>query len=404
MLRKYVVSAYLGVKSARLRSVLTILGITMGIFMVITLLAVGRGAQDDVVKRVTDLGANIVAIQSTSSKSSSQSGFPTSLVGSLAPATLTLDDLNTVKKQSAVTLAVPVRYVAGQLSTGKKSIEPGFVILTTPKYAELRNLKLTQGKFFDEPKSGVDSVPQIVIGKSIKERLFGNENPVGMKLRYGDQTVVVSGILDGGDSADQVDRTVVGPLALTSEPTQRDLYSYIYGEVNEASQVDSTVRVIKKEMSSYRPQGTFSVTSSKELLSASKDVLKVLTAMIGVVAAISLTMSGVGIMNMMIVSVTDRTKEIGVRKTVGASESNIFWQFLFEAVLLTTLGGLIGITITAGAVFAISKLLPIKPLLTPDLVALGLGLSVLVGVLFGVGPAMRAARKEPIEALQTDRS
>lgn len=400
MLRKYLTSAIIGIRSARIRSVLTILGITMGIFMVVTLLAVGRGAQEDVVGRITDLGANIITVQSVQETQQAKAGFPTSLVNSLAPATLTLDDLRTVEQQPGVVQAVPTRYSAGKMQNGTREVEPGFVILTNQKYEKVRELKVSSGRFFSDTSSGQ---PEIIIGQSIKTALFGNEDPLGKTVLFEGKKVVVVGTMTSSGT-EQVDRTVIAPLALVADPAQRSLYSFIFAKVESSERVDSAVQGIKTSMVKYRESGTVTVTSSEELLNASKDVLKVLTAMIAIVAAISLTMSGVGIMNMMVVSVTDRTKEIGIRKTVGATAANIFWQFLFESVVLTLIGGVAGLVLAASAVFAISKWLPIQPLLTPGLVLLGMSLSVVVGMMFGVGPAMRAARKEPIEALQTDRS
>lgn len=405
MLRKYLTAAFLGVKSARLRSFLTVLGIAMGIFLVITILAVGEGTQKDVVSRITDLGANIITVQSVNQDlSQAQSSSPVSLLNSLAVANLTLDDVASVQKQPHVTAVAPVKYNGGQLYYGDKMAEPNYILITTTDYLKVRKLEFSEGTFFN-PNSDASQLPEVVIGKKVKQDLFGNDQAVGKTIRYGgDQKVVVSGVLKAGQDSGQVDRTMLASSSIVSDPAQANLYSQIFARVDNVEHVTPAIESIKTTIGQYREKSSFSVTSSQDLLDASKNVLNVLTALISVLAVISLTMSGVGIMNMMVVAVTDRTKEIGVRKTVGASATNIFWQFLFEAVLLTALGGVIGLCMSVVTVYGIRHFMPIKPLLGPELILMGIGLSVLVGIIFGVGPAMRAARKEPIEALQTDRS
>ncbi len=376
----------------------------MGIFLVVTLLAVGKGAQHDVVSRITDLGADVITVQSTNQNlTSTQAASPLTLVSGFTPPTLTLDDVATVKRQPDVKTAAPVRYTLSKLTVGSNTVEPGLEVLTTPSYATVRTIEFSSGNFFNEEQASAD-IPGVVIGQGLKIELFGNDTAIGQTLKYNQKETVVVGIIAATDYGGQADRTFIAPSQLADDPEQASLFSAILAKVDHVNQVAPTIVDIQAGLLEYRKQSSFTVTSSKELLETSQNVLQVLTALIGILAAISLTMSGVGIMNMMVVAVTDRTKEIGVRKTVGATTSNIFWQFLFESVLLTVIGGIIGLLMTAGVVYGISKLLPIVPILGLNLVLIGLGLSVLVGVVFGVGPAMRAARKEPIEALQTDHS
>jgi len=404
MLSKYATSALLGVRSARLRSVLTILGIAMGIFLVVTLLAVGKGAQHDVISRITDLGADVITVQSTNqNQTQSQSFSPLTLVNGFTPPTLTVDDLATVKRQPGVAAAAPVSYTLGKLTVGSNSVEPGLEVLTTPQYATVRSLSFASGSFFNDKQASA-TTPGVVLGQGLKKELFGDGDAIGKRLKYGEKDAAVVGVLAESQSGSQVDRTFIGPSQLADDPDQAGLFSSIIVKVDNVDKVTPVTQSIESGMLAYRSQASFTVTSSKQLLDTSESVLKVLNTLIGILAAISLSMSGVGIMNMMVVSVTDRTKEIGVRKTVGAAASNIFWQFLFEAVLLTVIGGAIGLLMTFAVVYAISHLLLIVPVLSLNLVLLGIALSVLVGVIFGVGPAMRAARKEPIEALQTDHS
>mgnify|MGYP001009289955 FL=1 len=243
-----------------------------------------------------------------------------------------------------------------------------------------------------------------MLGSSIKTQLFGNSNAIGQYVNYGKQKTKVVGVLAQGQLNSQLDRAVFVTPDIITDPARTNLYSEILAKVDSVDKVNGVITSLTKSLLAYRDRSSFSVSSSRDLVDASKNVLNVLTALVSLLGVISLAMGGIGIMNMMVVAVTDRTKEIGVRKTVGASATNIFWQFLLESILLTVVGGGIGLCIAQIAVIAIKRYMPLDPLLNGPLILLGLSISVLVGVIFGVGPALHAARKEPIEALQTDHS
>lgn len=407
MIRKYIFAAYIGIKGGRIRTLLAILGITAGIFLVITLLAAARGVQTQIKQQVTTLGTDIIAINSVNATDTSGGDL---VVGGLATPTLTIDDLAAIKKVATISAAAPVRYLGGEVEYSNKKTTPTFIAATTYEYPRARDFVLRSGRFFTKEEQSEKKL-SVVIGTSTQQTLFPNQNPLGKEIAYGDMRLRVVGVAEKISSApdtiaaNNLDNAIYAPPAIVGQPNDQTVtYSMILARVNETANVEIAQKQIKQNLTAYRSENSFSVVTEAGRVNTTQTILNVLTAFVGVVGGVSLCISGIGIMNMMIVAVTDRTKEIGVRKTVGATSKNIFTHFLIETILLTLLGGIIGVGAAAVTLGVISRFLPIAPEFTLDLVVLGLGLSVIVGVVFGVGPALSAARKEPIEALQTDHS
>lgn len=407
MFKKYIVAAYNGIKGGRSRSLLAVAGIAAGIFLVITLLAAARGVKVQIQEQITTLGSDVIAVNSVDSDTKS-SGELT--IGGLATPTLTLDDLAAVAKVPTVVAAAPIRYLGGDVTYKGFSTSPTFIAATTYNYPESRDFKLKSGRFFTKQEQNNREL-SVVIGTSTQKVLFPNQNPLGKVILYENKKLKVVGIAEKTSSAsdsvgsNNLDNAIYGPPALLGQASDQSVtYSMITAKVNDVVNVTSAESEITRNLSAYRSSDTFDVVTESSRVNTSQTILDVLTAFVAVIGVVSLGISGIGIMNMMIVTVTDRTKEIGVRKTVGATSFNIFIQFLLEALLLTLLGGVVGIVLSAAILTLIGRIAPIAPIFSTDLLVMGLGLSLSVGIVFGVGPAISAARKEPIDALQTERS
>ena len=409
MFKKYIHAAWLGVKSARLRTVIAVLGISMGIFLVISLLAVGRGVDTQIKEQVATIGSDVISISSTSSDQDQGPNIGGVITSGISVPTLTSDDLSTISREPSVSAATPLRYLGGDVNFGNRKTTPTFLASTDYKYPFVRDIKMLQGRFFTK-KEQSDTTPKVVIGTATKVALFGEEDPLGKSISYNGRDLVVVGVADKiGSTSDEIgannlDNSVYGPPSLVENADQGVVYSMILAKIASVSSISTTKQSIETNLAKYRSSASFNVRTEADRINTSQTILDMISAFIAIIAVISLFISGVGIMNVMVVAVTDRTREIGVRKTVGATSRNIFVQFLIETLMLTLMGGLLGVGLAVTAVFVIQKISPVTPEISGDLVGLGLGLSVVVGLIFGVGPALGAANKEPIEALQTDRS
>lgn len=238
------------------------------------------------------------------------------------------------------------------------------------------------------------------MGSKVAENLFDGDDPIGQKITVGESRVEVIGVLKskGGIGGDSVDNHVIIPITAAKTLFNQDKVSEMYVQAKDADSVDLALDETKMLLSNRLKEDEFSVLNSKDLIGAISSVLGMITAALAGIAAISLLVGGIGIMNIMLVTVAERTKEIGLRKALGATPDVILTQFLTEAVILSVGGGLIGILIGGTGTFVLSKLAVAE--ITPWSVILAFGVSALVGIVFGVMPARRAAKLSPIEALR----
>ena len=407
MFRRYVVASYLGIKSAGYRSVLTILGIAMGLFLIITLIAVGEGVREQVTAEMNQLGPDVLSVFVNSN--TSESGDPaSSLLAQNKKSVLTIDEIDIVKNTDHIVETAPIKYLSGEVKYKDRITTPNYIIATNDNYPEIRNLEFESGGFFRESDDN-SSVLDVVIGSATKKSLLSDDkNAVGKILEYKNIKLRVSGVLKEGSSNNESmtqgnpDNILLVPFSVESDNTTKFLYSAILTKVNKVDNVTSAKQMITDSLKRFDQDKEYKVQSQDEVLGSTKTVLAILSSLIFVIAVIAVIMSGIGIMNVMIVAVTDRTKEIGIRKTVGATSKNIFWQFSVEAIMMTLVGGLIGVILSVVASFIIKYFVPIQPIIEPKLIMFALGLSAIVGFIFGTGPAIKASRAEVVSALQTD--
>ena len=402
--------ALVSLSASKLRSALTMLGIIIGVAAVIALMGIGRGAQAAIVNQINSLGSNLLFV----SPGSTSEGGVRGAAGSAQ--TLTYQDalaLANPQDAPAVAAVAPEMRSFGQVVYQGNNTNTQ-VVGVTPEYATVRNYVISEGDFITESNvQGRSAVA--VIGANVASELFADADPIGQSIRINNNSFRVVGVLTakgGGGFGNQDDQVLV-PITTAMARLQRNQTS----RGNAVSQI--SVQVVSKDQMQAATQqisdilrtrhhirlnDDFTIQSQDALLSSANQITGVLTLFLGGVAGISLLVGGIGIMNIMLVSVTERTREIGIRKAIGATKSNVLVQFLTEATILSVLGGLIGIAVGAGIARLISGInlgsSPLHAVVAPDSILLATLFALAVGLFFGIYPAYRAASLTPVEALR----
>ena len=395
--------AWQGVLTNRLRSLLTMLGITIGVAAVIILVAVGNGSAVAVQQQIEGLGTNLVTIMNGGF------GFGRGSGGRQSSFTnLTLKDVAALRDKNAapdVKSVTPVVNAQSVTTTfGSATYSPGQFVGTTPGYEEARKSPVQAGTFITA-QNQKDHARVIVLGTTVVLNLFGNANPIGQTVKVNGINFTVEGVLasKGTNGIQDQDDIAIAPLSTTQELltgvtsglSQILIEAPTSGQVNAA---EAEATSILTPTHSSNGSATFRVLNQSSLLSTSASSNHVFTVLLAAVAAISLLVGGIGVMNIMLVTVTERTREIGIRKAIGARRSDVLAQFLTESVLLSVFGGLLGVA--AGLVGSQFKIVGVQPVVQSYSVFLALGVGIAVGLFFGIYPANRAASLRPIEALR----
>jgi putative ABC transport system permease protein len=408
MILKYSIkTAVNGLKTHKSRSALTILGIVIGVTSIILVMSLGAGAQDLILGQVKGLGATTVTVIP------GKISFGPSQAASTMNDSLKEKDLNLIRMKANVpnaTYVMPMVVGSGQAVYGSNVYQVA-VFGSGEKVPEIFSIIPDDGYFFSEDDVRSRSAV-VVIGYKVKQRLFENDEAVGQKIRIKNNTFKVVGVLPEKGSSSSFDDTVFMPYTTTQQYiTGTKYYSRIVvtadTEANLKSTVNDVTNTLRDSHNITDPdKDDFSVVTSADIAKTLGTVTSALTAFLAAVAAISLIVGGIGIMNIMLVSVTERTKEIGLRKALGATDGDIQTQFLLEAVILTALGGVIGIILGSGLAYIISLLitkfagLDWQYIFPISAAVLGIVVSSLVGLVFGIYPARQAAKKSPMEALR----
>jgi putative ABC transport system permease protein len=392
-----------GLIANRLRSLLTLLGISIGVASVIVLVAVGHGSAVSIQNQIEGLGTNLLTIQSGGigfGRSSSTSSTFTYLTEKDA------EDLSVKSSAPDIASVTPVVTTSSVTATrGSATVTPGTVDGTTPSYQSARKADVSEGTFLTNADETNHS-KAAVIGTTIATDLFGSSDPVGQTIKLNGVDFTVEGLLKskGSNGFQDQDSIVLIPL-----PTAQD---YLVGHSGQLNQIlveataPSTVSAAESEATSILTpthsntdgSAAFSILNQSSLLQTTSSSTRTFTVLLAAVAAISLLVGGIGVMNIMLVTVTERTREIGIRKAIGARRSDILGQFMTESALLAILGGVTGVAI--GLVGGQFKIVGVQPVIQLYSVVLAVVVGVAVGLFFGIYPANRASSLRPIEALR----
>ena len=402
-------TAWVGVVTHKLRSFLTMLGIVIGVGAVIALMSVGKGAEASIVSSIGSLGSNLVTISPGASVG--PGGFR-SAPGSVQ--TLTQEDAEAIAEQvDYVDIVAPSDSTNLQLVVGGENMNARITGVPV-EYMQAYNLNVASGSFFTayDYERGAKVA---VLGTNVAETLFEGVDPIGQQMRMGNNVVRVIGILESkeGGIGSANDSTLIPLSALQQMVAQsrtsqgERVVSSIALTVSDESQTDYVIEKITSLLRSRHQLGPgvdndFSITSMEELTSMLSETVGTLTLLLGAIAAISLLVGGIGVMNIMLVSVLERTREIGIRKALGARERDIWGQFLIEAVFLTFAGGIIGVTLGWVVSLVVDRMELMSTLVTADIIILAVSVSVGIGLFFGFYPAWRASRLNPIDALRSE--
>ncbi len=403
----------------RLRSLLTTLGIFIGVTSVVSMVSLIQGISANWTDTIASLGTNMIIIAPGTGSNISNSGISSSggvsvssrVTATLPPAETTLSltpgDATAVAKIPDVTEVSPILSIRAQVIYGNQNWNTRIAGVDT-SLQDIQNWTIAQGAWFSTTDDqGARSVA--VLGQTVYQQLFAasGEDPIGKTIRIGNQLFRVVGVLATKGGAATADDVVFVPFATALERLKNSSYvDQILVKVDDASNIDAVQRNITTllEQRHHIIRGNaddFNLTSSKQLLDTFNQILSLATALYVSIASISLTVGGVGIMNIMIVSVTERTREIGIRMSLGAQRQDIRNQFLIEAVTLSLVGGVIGMVIGLLMGFGLTTRLGIPFVITPTSLVMPFAVSAGVGVIFGLYPAVRAARLDPIEALRS---
>jgi putative ABC transport system permease protein len=395
-------AAWQSLSSHWLRSFLTMLGVVIGVAAVIVLVAFGEGAQREITSQIDTLGSNVAVV--IPGKAQGQKNF--NPLGSLGLSNLTPADLEVLRRTPKVVAVAPLAFVGGGVYRGEQPAGMCMPLGVTPEFFGVRRLKLSMGRFFTAAEAGSQVC---VIGSGLQRDLFPTEAPVGKKLSVNNREYEILGVIgersigSGVFGGEELDSIVYLPLDHIQRATLSRQVHRIFVEIQAGTDPATMLESLRQAiLRAHGNRDDFTVMGARELLGIFYKVFSLLGALLLGITSISLVVGGIGIMNMMLVTVTERTVEIGIRKTVGARRRDIFFQFLTEAVALSALGGLVGVLLAVVVCALFPLWLPLRPIITASSVALGFGVCVLVGVVSGVAPAVSAARLDPIVAIRRE--
>jgi putative ABC transport system permease protein len=399
-------TVWLGISTHKLRSFLTMLGIVIGVAAVIILMSIGKGATAQILANIQSMGSDLITIR--------PGAFTFGGVRGGVSETLTIEDAEAIAEQIPYISAVAPSYSSNlQLVVGGENTNAQ-VTGTAPEYMSVNNLELASGAFFTqyEYERGAKVA---VLGSNVAETLFGNTDPIGQQMRMGTIIVRVIGVLESkggmfGSSDDAIFIPLTAMQQTVAQPrtAQGDrVVSSISLTVSDEQQTDYVITGITSLLRTRHrlaasADDDFNIMSTEEIANTITEATGTMTLLLGAIAAISLLVGGIGVMNIMLVSVLERTREIGIRKALGAREHDIWIQFLIEAALLTLAGGIIGVIIGWAVSYLVVSMGLIPALVTPDIVILAVSVSVGIGLFFGFYPAWNASRLNPIEALRSE--
>ncbi len=392
------------VRGAKMRNFWTIFGIIVGVASVITIVGIGEGIKKQIGGQVHHLGQNLVVIR-PAQLGTGGNNATNAVTGLTVSSNLTAKDIVTVNHTQGVGGSAPLTITSGSVSGDHGAYKDGFVIGTSSDLPGLLNQSLAYGAFFDQDTSSNSAV----LGPHASNALFNEDVPLGRSFSFHGQNFIVTGIFNQFTTTPLNQQANLNNAIFIPNDTAENLtkqtaptYEILVRPDNSISPKALSRRLQTRLDGAHGGQSGLSVQPANQDVAASNSILELLTRLIAGVAAISLLVGGIGIMNVMLVSVAERMHEIGIRKAIGATNRQIRNQFLIEASVLSLSGGIIGIGLAFLADLILRTLTNLQPSISWQIVAIASGVSFLVGIIFGTVPAIKAARKSPIEALRSE--
>ena len=406
---KTVSIAWKGLLRNKLRSLLTMLGIIIGVAAVIIMIAVSAGTEKTIEEQITGLGTNLVFVQSAFSRMGPGGGGAAASTGGLV-----YEDAVALATQVKGVTDVAVEQQSVQtVKAGSVSLDGIPILGTTPGFPAVRDMSIASGRYFSQEE--VDRNQKVVVlGSSLAVELYGDAPAVGQSLTIGNTKFTVIGVfVEKGMVGDQdYDSRVYMPITVVFQkytPSQfarvmGDRVRMIYVKVDDSIPLEETILQIQLLLARRHDvsleEADFTITTQQDIIQTQESTTEAFRNLLAWVAAVSLLVGGIGIMNIMLVSVTERTREIGIRQAVGAAPNDIRWQFLTEALLLSLVGGLMGVALGVGGAWLFGELGGMRTVVVPESILLAFTSAAGVGVFFGYYPANKAAQMDPIQALR----
>jgi putative ABC transport system permease protein len=401
--------AWEGIARNKLRSLLTMLGVIIGVAAVIIMIAVSAGTEATIAERIETLGTNLLFVLMN---------FTAMGPGARGPgessSELTYDDALAIRQTiKNITGILIERNTSQMVKAGSTSVDGVTIVGTTPDYPSIRDIELGDGRFLTE--NDLDNTAKVaVLGYSLAQDLFGNANPVGQKITIGTVKVYVVGVMaeKGVVGNTDYDARLYVPISLVFEKFTPSRFARVMGnrvdtitvQVKNQELMDSVITQIQillaKRHDTTLESLPYSVRTQQDIIDTQAATTEAFRSLLAWVAAVSLLVGGIGIMNIMLVSVTERTREIGIRQATGATPGDIRWQFLTEALMLSLTGGLLGILGGVGGSWLFNQLGQMRTVVLPNSIVLAFSSAAVVGIFFGFYPANKAAQLDPIEALR----
>lgn len=399
--------ALASIRSAKIRSFLTMLGIVIGVMSVVITVSLGEGIKNQVVKQVNQLGSDVIVVRPGKTIERDANGKITkfNVVAGFGASTITENDVAAIRKINGVAAIAPASLITAAITTPEIQDYAGALVIgTTSDMSKILNQKMDFGDFFTDDSS---KKLEAIIGSNVAAAVFKQRDPIGRVMTLRGEEFVVRGIYApfpnnplnvGQNYNDAVFIPIETGKKIAGGTTEIRELSI---KPTNPEQSDELVKAISGTLvKNHGGQEDFTILKQSEFIDATSQVFSVLTTFVAAIAGISLLVGGIGIMNIMLVSVSERTKEIGVRKAIGATNRQILGQFLIEAMVLSAVGGLIGVGLSAIAAYIIRLTTDLSPSLSLKTILVATGLAAVVGVVFGMAPAIKAARKDPIQALR----
>ena len=384
--------AFKAIWGNKVRSFLTMLGVIIGVMSVTVLMAIGQGTTSSVTDSISSMGTNMLSVNIQTRRSGF--GMNKSSRSSSAKGTVILkaEDVLALKDNEYIQYVSPT--VSGSLTVKAGSTNTTASIMGVyPDYANIVSTELASGRYIID--ADVENRSAVcVIGPDLAEDLFGNTNVVGNTLHVNGRMFRIVGVLDGTSS------TLVLPFTLAQRMLEATSITSFYVSATDSTVVSAAQTAVERFLyKKYQDDSTYSIMNQEEMLAAMEETAGTLSLMLGGIAGISLLVGGIGIMNIMLVSVTERTREIGIRKAIGAKRRNILLQFLIESVVLSGMGGLLGLLLGYGLMHLLESYMGMSVTASAGVAQLAMGFSMFVGVVFGLYPANKASKLKPIDAL-----